>query len=326
MASAAAIAVPAILKGVTSFFGGQQSRSAINNALEAMLNSFGTAGSTMKGAVEQANPEVLRDAWHWGDMVNASAQDAATAARAAAERGITGVNEAVAGGQAAVQPYQAAGGQALATLLNVLQKPQQYQYQADPGYQFRLQEGQKAIQRAAAASGASGGGGTAKALAQYNSGLASQEYGAGFNRFMQQQQLRQSGLAGVAGLGERAGEYAGDLGFRGATTTAGLGTNAAQYGGNALMNAMQWAGNAGMGAQRWASTNELDLGNFLANLDIQGGKARAGADLAKAGVWNDVLGGIGSAAASLPWAKWLRGGGGGIGPTGYDPSNPSPAG
>src|SRR5262252_8398445 len=125
MASAAAIAVPAILKGVTSFFGGQQSRSAINNALEAMLNSFGTAGSTMKGAVEQANPEVLRDAWHWGDMVNASAQDAATA------RGITGVNEAVAGGQAAVQPYQAAGGQALATLLNVLQKPQQYQYQAD---------------------------------------------------------------------------------------------------------------------------------------------------------------------------------------------------
>src|SRR5262252_7715873 len=303
MASAAAIAVPAILKGVTSFFGGQQSRSAINNALEAMLNSFGTAGSTMKGAVEQANPEVLRDAWHWGDMVNASAQDAATAARAAAERGITGVNEAVAGGQAAVQPYQ-----------------------ADPGYQFRLQEGQKAIQRAAAASGASGGGGTAKALAQYNSGLASQEYGAGFNRFMQQQQLRQSGLAGVAGLGERAGEYAGDLGFRGATTTAGLGTNAAQYGGNALMNAMQWAGNAGMGAQRWASTNELDLGNFLANLDIQGGKARAGADLAKAGVWNDVLGGIGSAAASLPWAKWLRGGGGGIGPTGYDPSNPSPAG
>ena len=80
-----------------------------------------------------------------------------------------------------LQPYSAAGGTALETLSKLLGKPQTYQYQADPGYQFRLAEGQKQITRMAAAHGAAGGGGTAKALAQYNSGLASQEYSTGWS-------------------------------------------------------------------------------------------------------------------------------------------------
>lgn len=269
--------------------GYSKQRKATNAALQSLLGAYGGAGSIAQRTVEQVNPEVLQDAWHWGDLVHASGQDAATAATAAAERGITGVNQAVAGGQAAVQPYQAAGTSALQTLSQMLDKPQQYQYQADPGYQFRLQEGNKAIQRAAAAQGAAGGGGTAKALAQYGSGLASQEYGAGFDRFMRQQQQRQSGLTTVAGLGERAGEYSGDLGMRGSQFNAGLGTQAAQYGGNALMDTTKWQGTAGMGAQRWASQNQLDLGNFLANLELGKGKAYAAASLGKAGAFSDML-------------------------------------
>lgn len=56
-------------------------------------------------------------------------------------------------------------------------------YQADPGYQFRLDQGNKAINNSAAARGGLLSGATMKAIADYNSGAASQEYGAAFNRF-----------------------------------------------------------------------------------------------------------------------------------------------
>jgi hypothetical protein len=281
-----------------------QKNKSIQNAINDLLSSYDVAGSRAQQTVAQVNPTVLKDAWHWGHLVKASGEDAANAATAAAERGMAGVNEAVTGAQGAVAPYQTAGTDALGTLMNLLQKPQQYQYQADPGYQFRLAEGNKAIQRMAAAQGASGGGGTAKALAQYNSGLASQEYGAGFDRFMRQQQQRQSGLGTVAGMGLQAGEYAGNVGMTGATFNAGLGQRATEYGQNALMDTQKWQGAAGMDAQRWAAGNELDLGNFLANLDLQRGKTRAGGQLGKGANWSDIIsqiGGIGADAAGKIW-------------------------
>jgi hypothetical protein len=48
----------------------------------------------------------------------------------------------------------------------------------DPGFQFRLQEGQKALERSAASKGTLLTGGTLKDLAGYAQGMASQEYGA----------------------------------------------------------------------------------------------------------------------------------------------------
>ena len=56
----------------------------------------------------------------------------------------------------------------------------------DPGYQFRLSEGLKGIERSAAAKGTLLTGGTLKALAGYHQGLASQEYGNAWDRAMGQ--------------------------------------------------------------------------------------------------------------------------------------------
>lgn len=53
---------------------------------------------------------------------------------------------------------------------------------ADPGYAFRLQQGQNALQAAAAAHGSVLSGGTLKALDRYNQDYASGEYGNVFNR------------------------------------------------------------------------------------------------------------------------------------------------
>lgn len=57
--------------------------------------------------------------------------------------------------------------------------------QNDPGYQFRLQQGQNALQNSAAARGGLLSTGTAKNLNDYAQGQASQEYGNVYNRALQ---------------------------------------------------------------------------------------------------------------------------------------------
>ena len=52
----------------------------------------------------------------------------------------------------------------------------------DPGYQFRFDQGNKAIERKAASRGFLQSGRTLKSLGQFSQGLASQEYGAAYQR------------------------------------------------------------------------------------------------------------------------------------------------
>lgn len=58
----------------------------------------------------------------------------------------------------------------------------QFDFEADPGYQFRLEEGMKALEGSAAARGGLFSGETGKSLQQYGQNLASQEYGQAYNR------------------------------------------------------------------------------------------------------------------------------------------------
>ncbi len=70
-----------------------------------------------------------------------------------------------------------------------LKAREQYLYgdfQADPGYEFRRQEGLRAVQNSAAAQTGALSGAAAKAMEQYGQGLASQEYNNFFNRRTQQ--------------------------------------------------------------------------------------------------------------------------------------------
>lgn len=56
-------------------------------------------------------------------------------------------------------------------------------FQQDPGYAFRLAEGQKAIERSAAARGGLQSGSALKAAARFGQDLGSQEYQNAFNRY-----------------------------------------------------------------------------------------------------------------------------------------------
>jgi len=71
-----------------------------------------------------------------------------------------------------------------------------FNLQMDPGYQFRQQQGEEALGRMASAQGGRLGG-AAQGLAEFNSNLASQEYGAAFNRQMALQGARTRRPCGV---------------------------------------------------------------------------------------------------------------------------------
>jgi len=88
-------------------------------------------------------------------------------------------------------------------------------YQADPGYGFRLGEGLKAMGHQAGARGGLISGQTMKGMEDYRQGLASQEYGNAFNRYRLQRgdysgmlgNQMSSGQAAAVGQANQAGQY-----------------------------------------------------------------------------------------------------------------------
>lgn len=85
-------------------------------------------------------------------------------------------------------------------------------FQQDPGYQFRMDQGQKAIERSAAARGGLQSGGTLKAIADYGQNFASNEYGNAYNRFNNDRTQRYNRLSSLAGMGQTADTQVGQAG------------------------------------------------------------------------------------------------------------------
>lgn len=77
-------------------------------------------------------------------------------------------------------------------------------FQKDPGYQFRMDEGMKGVEASAAARGGALSGGALKDLTQYGQGFASNEYSNAYNRFNADRDRRFNRLAGIAGIGQTA--------------------------------------------------------------------------------------------------------------------------
>jgi hypothetical protein len=78
------------------------------------------------------------------------------------------------------------------------------QFQADPGYNFRLSEGLKALERSSAAGGNLLSGSTLKGIVRYGQGAASQEFQNSFNRYQAERQARLNPLQSLAGVGQTA--------------------------------------------------------------------------------------------------------------------------
>lgn len=82
----------------------------------------------------------------------------------------------------------------------------------DPGYQFRMDQGQQALERSAAARGGVMNGGTLKSLSRYGQDYASGEYNNAYSRWNNDQTTRFNRLSTVAGLGQTANNVTAQLG------------------------------------------------------------------------------------------------------------------
>lgn len=197
---------------------------------------------------------------------NSAADTQAGAARDAAQASLTASREGNAllasmyqQNRADQEPWRAAGANALASLtgqLPGLNKPFALDdFNADPGYQFRLSEGEKGLNRAAGARGMYDSGATLKALTRYNQDYATGEFGNAYNRYNADRTNIFNRLAAISGTGQ--------------TAASNMGSAAQNFGANANANTM-----AGVNA----SNNALLGGaNARASGYVGGANALAGA-------------------------------------------------
>jgi hypothetical protein len=139
----------------------------------------------------------------------------------------------------------------------------------DPGYAFRLAQGDQAISRAAAAGGGAFSGGTLKALSRYGQDYASNEYQnvynralTGYNTNFNTYNLAQGNtfnrLASIAGMGQTATGQLGQLGQTSSGTISNLLTgqgNAAAAGTLGSASAI----NSGLNSLVGGTNNGLNL-------------------------------------------------------------------
>lgn len=185
---------------------------------------IGGVGGYMSGQASEAQEEAARAAGY----TSAAAADQATALQ----------RQMYTEGVARQAPWLEAGKNALAQMTEGTKPGGEYlrpfsmaDYQADPGYAFRLKEGMRGLEQSAAARGSLLSGNTLKGITGYGQEMASQEYQNAYNRYQQQQGTAYNRLAGLAGTGQ--------------TTAAGMGQAGSQYATQAGVYGMQAAGDVG---------------------------------------------------------------------------------
>jgi hypothetical protein len=136
------------------------------------------------------------------------------------------------------------------------------EFEKDPGYQFRMDEGNRGIAATQAARGGLFSGAAAKEAARYNQGFASNEYGQAYNRFTNDQEGQYNKLSGIKKDGQSA-------------ATSMMGTNE-RYGTNMAQGQMRIGEiNADLIGARNANNQEM-LGSM--NKLFQQGMAERKAD------------------------------------------------
>ena len=177
-------------------------------------------------------------------LIGASAsRSAAGAQAAAADRAAEGQERMFERQVELSEPWRKAGETALNKLVPLTDYTpfSMAQFQADPGYGFRMSEGMKAMERSAAARGGLLSGATLKGIQRFGQDLGSQEYMNAFNRYQTERAARLQPLQSLAGVGQTTAQQIGEAGMRtaqnvGETLTSGAAARASGYvgGANAL--------------------------------------------------------------------------------------------
>jgi len=207
-----------------------------------------SAGGTMSGAGGAMS------GFNWSDLIGPATQLlggalGSDAAKDAANAQLQSTREAA----ALNEPFRQGGMAGMNRLLDMLglskntgaegygslmKDPTLADFQADPGYQFRLSEGQKALERSAAARGGLYSGRAMKDATRFGQDLGSQEYGNYFNRFQALRQNKLNPLQSLMGAGQTSANTIGDLTTQGGNARAAGMVGSANAWTNALSGGM----------------------------------------------------------------------------------------
>jgi len=144
-------------------------------------------------------------------------------------------------------PWREAGGQAIGQLSSMLQPG--YDHTTSPGYQFRFNEGQRAVDSSGAARGLSMSGGTLKDMMRFGQGIAADDFNDQFTRVATVANGGAQANGQLAQLGAANSQYIGNTMMgQGNARASGYAGSAGAWGG-ALNNIAGFAMMGGFGGQ-----------------------------------------------------------------------------
>jgi hypothetical protein len=308
---------------LTDVIGGVMGANAAGQAANAQVGGAQEAAQTVASAATEGNGEIRTAASNGGaNVVNAGndagAQMLGTAAAGASDvkgtaaTAATGATTASQLANVGLDPYSSAGSMAadrlkagLTTGGDLSKTFTAADMEAnDPGYQFRLQQGQQALERQAAARGGVQGGGLLKDLTEYAQGTASSEYQNAFNRFTTTQQNNVQNLQKLADAGQTAAtkqgtnttdaaQFGGALQTGAAGTAAGLLQTGAKYAGDVGIDTQKFNADLTTNAASTIAKNQNTAAEYVGNSQIYAGNARATGIIGKNNAYTGMLSGLG---------------------------------
>jgi len=138
-------------------------------------------------------------------------------------------------------------------------------FEKEPGYEFRRNEGNRGIEASAAARGGLQSGAALKALNRFNQDYASNEYGNAYNRFTNDQGNIFNRLSGLAGTGQAQTNQSIASNMNTTQNIANMGTNVAGARGNALTDAANARASGFVGAANANNQMWSNLANTATN-------------------------------------------------------------
>lgn len=237
-----------------------QSASGLSNLFSG--SNLLSLGANLAGGLISANA-----ANNAADTQSAAANNAAQLEAASAQKALDLQKYMYDTSRSDLTPWRTTGTAALQRLSDMTGLPNAngtvnpYTFNSsDPSYAFRLSEGNRAIDAGLRARGMFNSGGALKELTNYNSNLASTEFGNEFNR-----------VGTLAGYGQNATNFGNTLGANYATNSSNTLTNSAANSANALMaganaRASGYIGNSNAWGTALGNISNTLSGNPYANL------------------------------------------------------------
>lgn len=299
--AAAAPFIGPIVGGVGSILGGVKGSNAASSAGAVQQRAAQQGMQIIQNALNQVNPPIQTAANTAATNALAAANTAGTNLTNVAGAAGTGVTNAAQAANAYLAPFLQTGTQAnqmLANQLGQLTTPftAQNMAQYNPGYQFTIDQANKALQSSAAARGGALGGGAASQLNAQTMQIANQQYTQGLQNYLAQNGQIYNMLAGQSAAGQQAAVTSGGNLLSAATTAGGWNYGAAGQAGNWLTQGTQYGGTMGYNAAQQIAQNTLAGTGQMTNLLTGGAAAQAAGIVGSANALNNMYTGLGNAA------------------------------